>query len=434
MNEASIAARKKKRNDKSLLKLRPSERPDPAIRRSLAPELHEHPQSVSEQHSERWPRHPFAANDNLPAHPDPCHDRSMSHDPPGFSPSFDPDGAAIGDGIYGLPHGPEDAATVLIPVPWEATVSYGGGTAGGPAAILAASRQVDLFDIEAGSPWQGGIALLPAPDDVVAWNTAARRLALPVLDAGGANPALPADDDLRRRAAAVDRFAEQVHEWVAATAATWLDRDRLVGVIGGEHSCPLGLIRESTARHPGLGILHLDAHADLRPAYEGFRWSHASIMRNVIEELPAVAAVAQVGIRDFSAGEYAFIKAQGPRIRTWFDPDLRRRLHDGEPWVALAREIVSALPASVHVSFDIDGLDPSLCPHTGTPVPGGLSFPEAVTLLRILVESGRRVASFDLCEVAPDPAGVSEWDGNVGARLLYKLIGFALQSRSRGPR
>ena len=79
----------------------------------------------------------------------------------------------------------------------------------------------------------------------------------------------------------------------------------------------------------------------------------------------------------------------------------------------------------MHVSFDIDGLDPSLCPHTGTPVPGGLSFPEAVTLLRVLAESGRRVVSFDLCEVAPDPAGASEWDGNVGARLLYKLIGFA---------
>jgi agmatinase len=267
--------------------------------------------------------------------------------------------------------------------------------------------------------------MLPVPGELAAWNAAARRLALPVLAAGGADPTLPKEHDLRRSAAAVDRFAEQVHDWVGRTAASWLDRNRLVGVIGGDHSSPFGLIRASAARHPGLGVLQIDAHADLRAAYEGFRWSHASIMRNVIAELPPVANLVQVAVRDLSGGEHAFIGEQTPRVRTWFDPDLRRRLHDGEPWAALAREIVAALPAVVHVSFDIDGLDPSLCPHTGTPVPGGLSFPEAVTLLRVLAESGRRVASFDLCEVAPDPAGASEWDGNVGARLLYKLIGFA---------
>jgi agmatinase len=352
----------------------------------------------------------------------------MSHSALGSPHDFDPDGAAVGEGVYGLPHMPEEAATVLIPVPWEATVSYGSGTAGGPAAILAASRQVDLFDLETGCPWEGGIAMLPVPEELSAWSAAARRLALPVLEAGGADPSLPEEHDLRRRAAAVDRFAERVHDRIGSMAAAWLNRGRLVGVIGGEHSSPFGLIRASAARHPGLGILQIDAHADLRAAYEGFRWSHASIMRNVIEELPEVTTLVQAGVRDLAAGEHAFLSEHAPRIRTWFDPDLRRRLHDGEPWAALAREIVAALPATVHVSFDIDGLDPSLCPHTGTPVPGGLSFPEAVTLFRILAESGRRVVSFDLCEVAPDPAGVSEWDGNVGARLLYKLIGFALRS------
>jgi agmatinase len=370
----------------------------------------------------------LSGNDQLPAYLPAWHDRPMSHQTPGSPHDFDPDGAAVGEGIYGLPHTPEEAATVLIPVPWEATVSYGAGTAGGPAAILAASRQVDLFDPETGRPWEDGIAMLPVPEELVGWNTAARRLAMPVLEAGGADPAMPEDDDLRRRAAAVDRFAEQMHDWVEHTAADWLDRGKLVGVIGGEHSAPFGLIRASAARHPGLGVLQIDAHADLRSAYEGFRWSHASVMRTVIEDLPAVGSLVQVGVRDLSAGEHAFIREQAPRIRTWFDPDMRRRLHDGEPWAALAKEIAAALPASVHVSFDIDGLDPSLCPHTGTPVPGGLSFPEAVTLLRVVAESGRRVVSFDLCEVAPDPSGASDWDGNVGARLLYKLIGFARRS------
>ena len=109
--------------------------------------------------------------------------------------------------------------------------------------------------------------------------------------------------------------------------------------------------------------------------------------------------------------------------------DLRRGLFDGESWGRLAGRIAADLPQEVYVSFDIDGLDPSLCPHTGTPVVGGLSFPEAVALLRTVAESGRRIVGFDLNEVAPDPTGRSEWDGNVGARLLYKEIGFALMSQ-----
>ena len=113
------------------------------------------------------------------------------------------------------------------------------------------------------------------------------------------------------------------------------------------------------------------------------------------------------------------------------DTDLRRQQLDGEAWTRLVGRIVADLPPEVYVSFDIDGLDPALCPHTGTPVLGGLSFAEATALLRTLVESGRRVVGFDLSEVTPDPDGRSEWDGNVGARVLYKLIGFALASRPR---
>jgi agmatinase len=367
---------------------------------------------------------------HLPTHPRPWHDRRMSHPTNGSPHNLDPDGTVAGDGIFGLPHTPESAAAVLIPVPWEATVCCGEGAAGGPAAIFAASQQVDLFDIEAGHPWESGIAMLPVSEEVVTWNAAARRLALPVIRAGGVDPTLPEDHDLRRRAAAVDRFAEQAHDWVDRTANYWMDRGKRVGVVGGEHSAAFGLIRASAARHTGLGILQIDAHADLRASYEGFRWSHASVMRNVIEDLPAVATLVQVGVRDLAPREYAFFQEHAPRIRAWFEPDVRHRLHDGEPWAVVAKEMVAALPALVHVSFDIDGLDPSLCPHTGTPVPGGLSFAEAVTLFRVLAESGRRVVSFDLCEVAPDATGANEWDGNVGARILYKLIGLAQRSQA----
>ena len=337
--------------------------------------------------------------------------------------AFDPDGPAVLDGIYGLPHTPEEAAVVLIPVPWEATVSSRAGAADGPRAILEASRQVDLFDRETGRPYEDGIALLPIPEEVRAWSDAGRAL----VRAEGSGAAAPQDEtqDMTERTRRVDALGERVNEHVRALASGWLDRGRLVGVLGGDHSSPFGLIQELAQRRHGLGILQVDAHADLRRAYEGFRWSHASIFDNVLREIPGVARLVQVGVRDLGASEDARIRGSAGRIVTFFDPDLQRRLCDGEPWARIARGIVESLPPEVYISFDIDGLDPSLCPNTGTPVPGGLSWSEAVALLRELAASGRRIVGFDLCETAPGPDGNSGWDGTVAARLLYKMIGFA---------
>jgi agmatinase len=338
----------------------------------------------------------------------------------------DPSAAAVEAGIFGLPHSPEAARVVLIPVPWEATVSYGKGTADGPAAILRASRQVDLLDRETGRPYQAGIAMLPLASEVRSWSNLARRKAEFILAAGGTGT----DPGLVQAARNVDALGEKLNQWVRAGVCRWLDAGKLVGIVGGEHSVPFGAMAELASRHPGMGILHVDAHADLRAAYEGFHWSHASIMHNVLREIPGVARIVQVGIRDYSDEEDALIRAEPERIRTHFDPDLRRQILDGEPWNRLAARMVAELPREVYVSFDIDGLDAALCPHTGTPVPGGLSFPEACALLRLVVESGRRIVGFDLCEVAPDPTGRLDWDGNMGARMLYKLIGFALAAQA----
>jgi agmatinase len=337
---------------------------------------------------------------------------------------FDPSAPASGDGIYGLPHTVEEARVVLIPVPWEATVSYGAGTADGPRAILEASHQVDLRDMETGRPYEEGIALLPIPAEVRAWSDEARAAAAPVIAAGG-----PGDDpDLRAAVARVDAQGDRMNAWVRTEAGRLFDAGKVVGVVGGDHSVPWGAIAAAAERHPGLGILHFDAHADLRDAYEGFRWSHASIMWNVLQ-LPGVSRIVQIGIRDVGEDEVRLIDSEPARLRTWFDPALRSMLFDGESWNSIVSRFVTELPADVWVSFDIDGLDPALCPHTGTPVPGGLSFPEASAVLAAVVSSGRRIVGFDLCEVAPDPEGRSEWDGNVGARILYKEIGFALLSQ-----
>ncbi|MBA3542392.1 MAG: arginase family protein, partial [Deltaproteobacteria bacterium] len=202
----------------------------------------------------------------------------------------------------------------------------------------------------------------------------------------------------------------------------------LVGVVGGDHSVPFGAIRQLAAEHGEIGILHIDAHADLRHAYEGFEWSHASIMRNVMDRVPQVTQLVQVGIRDVSRGEMEFATASAGRITVHFDQQLAERKHEGESWSAIMNSIVDSLPPKIWVSFDIDGLDPSLCPSTGTPVPGGLLFHEAAALLKRAAQRCQ-IVGFDLNEVAPGPEG-DEWNGNVGARLLYKLCGWALKTRA----
>jgi agmatinase len=339
--------------------------------------------------------------------------------------SFDPNAPAGADaGLYGLPHSPEEAKVVIVPVPFEATTSYGGGTSLGPAAILAASRQVDLYDLQTGTPWAEGIAMLPEPAEVLAWNAEARRLAEPIIEAGGQLQG----EQMVQALGQVDALCERMNEWVYQRCRHWLGRGKLVGGLGGDHSTSYGVIRAHAERYPGMGVLHLDAHADLRKAYEGFTWSHASIMRNVADRLPQVAKLVQVAIRDLCDEERAYIEASGGRVVAFFDPDLADQRFEGVPWNRQVDALIAPLPADVYLSFDIDGLDPVLCPHTGTPVPGGLSFQEAVALIAGVVRSGRRIVGFDLTEVAPDPAG-GQWDGNVGARLLYKMIGFALRSR-----
>jgi agmatinase len=345
-----------------------------------------------------------------------------------MSATFDPNAAAAPDsGIFGLPHTPDQAHLILIPVPFEATTSYGGGTAQGPAAILQASRQVDLFDVETGRPYERGIAMLPEPEEWIAWNTRAKERATPVVEAGGVNAS---SAHLLAAANEVNQISEKLHQAVHRTAKYWLDRGRRVGVVGGDHSVSYGSIQAHAERYPGLGILHVDAHADLRHAYEGFTWSHASIMYNVVKRLHGVKTLVQVGIRDFSEDEHHLIEESGGRIRTFFDATLQQKRFEGVPWNRQIDEIVDCLPEHVYVSFDIDGLDPTHCPHTGTPVPGGLSFPEATALIAGVVRSGRHLVGFDLTEVAPSPNG-GEWDGNVGARLLYKLIGWTLKSERK---
>ncbi len=336
--------------------------------------------------------------------------------------TFDPNAAApLDSGVFGLPFTPEQAKVVLVPVPFEATTSYGGGTADGPAAIYEASKQVDLFDLDTGRPYEAGIAMLELPADVRAWNDEAKALAKPIIE----NAGVAEDPKALNR---VNALCERMNAWVFSTTKHWLSKGKIVGVVGGDHSTPFGAISAYADAFSDLGILHLDAHADLRDAYEGFTWSHASIMFNVMTKLPKVSKLVQVGIRDFGEAEYDFVQEHCTRVHTFFDAKLARARNDGMPWREQVDQIVAELPHHIYLSWDIDGLEPTLCPHTGTPVPGGLGFHQATGLLEGIARAGKRIVGFDLNEVAPGPDG-DEWDGNVGARLLYKMIGWTLASQ-----
>ena len=340
-------------------------------------------------------------------------------------PPFDPNAPAReGAGIFGLPFEPDEARLVLLPVPWEATTSYGGGTSLGPKAVLEASRQVDLFDLDVTKPYEAGIAILNEDARVVAWNEEGKEAASHVIaDPFALGTAIAADRDV------VNRLSGEVNRFVETETERLFAAGKIPGVLGGDHSVPFGAILAASRRYPELGILHVDAHSDTRAAYEGFEHSHASIMWNATRAIPKLRLV-QVGIRDICEAEIEYVEELGDRAKVFYDRDLVRARHRGEPWERLVDQMVAALPSDVWVSFDIDGLDPRFCPHTGTPVPGGLDFSEAVTLLRTIVSSGRTIVGFDLSEVAPNLAADSdEWDANVGARILYKLCAFTLASQ-----
>lgn len=345
--------------------------------------------------------------------------------------SFDPNAAAGADsGIFGLPadEGAYDRARlVYLPVPWEATTSYGGGTSMGPSAILAASRQVDLYDLDVEKPYEAGLFLLEEDADTSRGNEIARAEAKKVIDVGGD---IGGDKSLALALEKVNRLSAELNDRVFKQSKKALDDGKILALVGGDHSTPFGAIRAAAEKFGKLGVLHFDAHSDTRIAYEGFTDSHASIMHNVLERVPGVARLVQVGIRDVCEQEIQYCATQGPRVKMYTDRELQSRKLRGEAWAKICEEIVSALPPQVWVSFDVDGLDPRFCPHTGTPVPGGLDFSEANFLLGALARSGRKIVGFDLNEVAPNlEDDDDEWDANVGARLLYKLTGWTLASQ-----
>lgn len=344
---------------------------------------------------------------------------------------FDPSTTMSADfGIFGIPTTEDESKIILLPVPWEVTTSYGSGASLGPVILRQASEQIDLFDLETGKSYEEGYHMLPYPQDLKDKNDIFKAKAQKVI---ALKTQLSNDNKtIFELTHEVNSACREMTQWVRNQSESILNKGKILGLVGGDHSSPFGAIQAVSQKFEGdFGVLHIDAHADLRTAYQGFTESHASIMYNVMTHQTKPKKLVQVGIRDFCEEEYNFIQSRSD-IKTFFDLDLKKQLLSGTPWSQISQHIVDQLPHNVYISFDIDGLDPVFCPHTGTPVPGGLSIDQVFYLFETIVKSGRRIIAFDLNEVST--GGVSsdeadDWDGNVGARILYKLCGWCIISQ-----
>ncbi|MGH9558968.1 MAG: agmatinase [Bryobacteraceae bacterium] len=270
----------------------------------------------------------------------------------------------------------EKSKALIWPVPFEKTVSYGRGAADGPAAIIGASRYMELYDEELGAETaQIGIHTLPAMDS--------------------------------------DRDVDGMMVEIEREAGKLIETGKFVCMLGGEHSISPPAVRAFRQKFPKLSVLQIDAHADLRESYEGIPNSHACAMRRILEVCPAV----QVGIRSLSVEEARAIPNLPTRI--FYAKDICGR---GD-WVEKA---VDSLTEDVYLTFDIDGLDPSLVPSTGTPEPGGLMWYETLDLLRALA-ARRNVVGMDLVELCGSSCGSGP--SFLAAKLIYKALGYVFRER-----
>ncbi len=339
--------------------------------------------------------------------------------------NFDPNSPGLlSNNIFGLPFTEEESELIIIPIPWEVTVSYRPGTSRGPEQIFDASMQVDLYDPDMKDVWKKGFYMLPYDKNIRNKSDYLRSCAELIIGCLSEGNPVNCSNQLVTKLREVNEGGKMLHDWIHSLSAKYLSEGKKVALLGGDHSTPLGFIKALSEKHTSFGILQIDAHADLREAYEGFTYSHASIMYNVLKQIPEVSKLVQVGIRDYCDEELDFILQNPDRIITFFDKDIKERTYEGEQWKTIVDEIVNTLPEKVYISFDIDGLDPKLCPNTGTPVPGGFELEQVFYLFRKVKEAGKEIIGFDLNEVSSGSHGQDCIDPIVGARALYKLCNF----------
>lgn len=340
--------------------------------------------------------------------------------------NFDPNSVGNPENnVFGLPFTEDDARLIIIPIPWEVTVSYNAGTARAPEHIFNSSIQVDLYDADVKDGWKQGFYMRPYDKKVLMKSDYLRKEAELYINYISHGEIVADNKFMCKSLKEINEGSEFLNNWVFERSKELMDQGKLVALLGGDHSTPLGFFKAIAEKHGEFGMLQIDAHCDLRKGYEGFKYSHASIMYNALEEIPQLKKLVQVGIRDYCSEEVDYINAANGRVVTYFDKDIKERQYEGQTWKQIVDEMINHLPEKVYISFDIDGLDPKLCPHTGTPVQGGFETDQVFYIFKKIIQSGRKFVGFDLNEV-----GVShdEWDENVGARCLFKMCNLLVAS------
>jgi agmatinase len=276
----------------------------------------------------------------------------------------------------------KEADVVILPIPYEATTTYGAGTREGPEALLAASRQVELWDEEHNWDPSAELRLATAP---------------------------PITPEVSGPQAMLDKIRRTVQPWVS--------QGKTVFALGGEHTITLPLVQAVQTRFPDLTVVALDAHADMRESYDGSKLSHACVLRRIYE---LGRPLTLLGVRSHSQEEHQLLRV-APRLNLF----KARELHTPEGWQA-ALEHLQQIKGPVYLNIDLDVLDPGIMPGVGTPEPGGLTYYQTLTILAALARRGP-VVGLDLVELAPVPGQrTSEF---TAARLLYKAIGYIYQKQ-----
>jgi len=340
--------------------------------------------------------------------------------------NFDPNGAGNpSNNIFGLPFTEDEARLVILPVPWEVTVSYNPGTSRSAEHIFKASLQVDVLETEWNDAWKQGFYMRSPDKKVLLKSDYLRKEAELLIAYISKGEEVGKNSFMCKSLKDINEGSFYLNNWVYQQTSELLKKGKLVALLGGDHSAPLGYMKAIAEQYGEFGILQIDAHFDLRRSYNGFTYSHASIMYNSLSEISGISKLVQVGIRDYCQEELEFVKANPKRVIPYYWNDLNEKQFEGSTWKEIVEEIVEKLPKNVYLSFDIDGLDPKLCPNTGTPVFGGFEFEQVYYLLKKMLKSGRKLIGFDLSEVG---VGESDWDANVGARALWKLCNMLVGS------
>lgn len=340
--------------------------------------------------------------------------------------NYDPNVASNPDNnIFGLPFTEEESKVVILPVPWEVTVSANAGTSRTAEQIFRSSLQVDVFDMDVCDGWKQGFFMREINRKLLMKSDYLRKEAELYIDYITKGNDLKQNKFMCKSLKDINEGSVFINNWVYEQTSELLTRDKLVALLGGDHSVSLGLIKALAEKHGSFGILQIDAHCDLRKCYEAFNYSHASIMYNVLNEIPQVEKLVQFGIRNYAEEEWNYVCNSNYRVITYLDQKVKERMFEGELWRSIADELIQHLPEKVYLSFDIDGLDPKLCPNTGTPVPGGYDMEQILYIVKRMIAQGKQLIGFDLVEVG---TGENCVDANVGAILLWRLCNLLIKS------